>query len=93
MFGKSMWRKLYMIVAVAGAALVLVSSLKLSADANQIMLILWVIAAYGAIVVWLNKTPAAVREAPQMSEKAPVAEFFDADRQLQQVKIYDTVNE
>ena len=82
---KSMWQKLYLIAALAGVSLIVESSLHLSDEANQLLLIFWVIAAYGTIVYWLTKNPAAVRVAAPKRAKVPVAEFFDIDRiQLQQ---------
>ena len=71
------WRKLYLFVAAACAALFLFP------PTNQAALIVWLIAAYGGIALWLNANQAGIaRQAYQEARAAlpPVTEFYDEDR-------------
>lgn len=75
------WRKLYLLVAVACLALFMFP------PTNQAALILWLIAAYGGVALWLNANQAGIARQSYLETKAalpPVTEFYDEDRiQLQ----------
>ncbi len=76
------WRKLYVLVAVACVALFLFP------PTDQAALIVWLIAAYGGVALWLSANQAGLaRQAYQEAKAAlpPVTEFYDEDRiQMQQ---------
>jgi len=80
---KPAWWKLYLFAALGCVGLFLIP------PTNHTAIIVWMIAVYGGIGVWLlsNQQPvdATVDYLPPVIVTAPIAEFFDEDRiQLQQ---------